>query len=437
MTASENNIVYQANWWTQGADPLTHNGSLGTAQPWTVVGQLNTSPAAPNSPANLTAIATSSSSIALNWGAATISGSGTVSNYLVFENGAQVASTTNTYYTINGLNASTSYNFTVEALDATGASPQSNVASATTLNASQFKSRGIFVPYIDMTLYTNQTLAQISQASGVKQFTLAFLQSSGNGNLGWGGTGTLSNDAPAGISILQEIKDLRAIGGEVIISFGGAAGIDPAAAATSAAQLQSQYQSVIDRYGATRLDFDIEGAQVANQASIDRRDAALVGLKAANPKLQISFTLPVLSTGLDNNGLHVLQSAKIAGLTPDVLNIMAMDYGASIDNGGQMGLDAVNAALGTHAQLQQLGMNSTTVGITPMIGVNDINTEIFTLADAQQLVSFAQGQSWVSELSMWSIARDNGAGAGQTYASATSSGLAQSNYQFSQIFGQF
>src|SRR5688572_10375426 len=29
---------YQANWWTQGEDPSTHNGGPGSGQPWTNIG---------------------------------------------------------------------------------------------------------------------------------------------------------------------------------------------------------------------------------------------------------------------------------------------------------------------------------------------------------------------------------------------------------------
>ena len=88
------------------------------------------------------------------------------------------------------------------------------------------------------------------------------------------------------------------------------------------------------------------------------RDQALIALKAANPGLQISFTLPVLPDGLDNNGLAVLAAAKHDGLTPDVVNIMAMDYGAAVDNNGAMGADAISAARATLAQMAKIGLAS-------------------------------------------------------------------------------
>jgi chitinase len=193
---------------------------------------------------------------------------------------------------------------------------------------------------------------------------------------------------------------------------------------------------VIDRYHVTSLDFDIEGWAVTNTASIALRDQALVALKAANPGLKISLTLPVLPTGLDANGLAVLRAAKQDGLNPDVVNIMAMDYGPAVDNGGQMGANAISAALNTIQQIAFIGLTSK-VGITPMIGVNDVATEVFTLADARMLLDFARGNDHVERLSMWSVSRDNGAGAGSPWASPVSSGLQQQDYAFSNIFKGF
>jgi hypothetical protein len=206
--------------------------------------------------------------------------------------------------------------------------------------------------------------------------------------------------------------------------------------ATSAQALQAAYQSVIDRYNIDSIDFDIEGGSIANQASLHLRDQAIAGLQAANPDLTVSFTLPVLPTGLDHWGLNLLQTAKQDGVRVDVVNIMAMDYGTAVDNNGQMGLNAILAAEATQVQLQGLGINAK-IGITPMIGVNDIISEVFTQSDAQALLAYAQNDPDVVRLSMWSVARDNGNGAGQTWASPDSSGIAQTTFEFASIFNHF
>jgi len=297
----------------------------------------------------------------------------------------------------------------------------------------------LYAPYIDMSITQDAQLETIQQQSGIHGVTLAFLVGTGSGcSLGWGGLGsTLPTDTLSdGTTIQSHVQNLQAAGVEVLISMGGANGADVTPSCTSVSGLQSAYQEVINRYHVTALDFDIEGALIADQSAIDLRDQALVALKAANPGLVISFTIPVEPTGLDANGVNLLTSAHSAGLSLDVVNVMAMDFGACCDNGGQMGLDATDAATAAHSQVQQAGLSSS-IGVTAMIGVNDTSPEVFQLSDANTLVSFANSNSYISRLAMWSLARDNGSCAGQTSASYACSGVSQTNYEFSQNFEQF
>jgi hypothetical protein len=328
--------------------------------------------------------------------------------------------------------------FAPATLDATGSSGESTPIS--THNAAASGSGASypheFSPYIDMAMPADADLSAIAAASGIHNFTLAFVLSSGSG-IGWQGVGTISDDTLAnGTTILSQVQAMQAAGADVTISFGGAAGQEAALTASGAASLQAEYQSVIDRYHVHSLDFDIEGLAVADQHSITLRDQALVGLKAANPGLIISYTLPVLPTGLTADGLNVLASAKHDGLAIDVVNIMAMDYGSAVDNGGQMGIDAIDAAIATEGQIAALGL-SAKLGVTPMIGVNDLSSEVFSLADAQALLNYAQTDSNIVRLAVWSVARDNGNSAGAHFASPDSSGIAQQPYDFSAIFHQF
>ncbi len=441
MTVMENGVTYKANWWTQGTDPAHHNGGPDTGQPWTIVATSDASHELASVPTGLAAAATSSTATILTWNASSVPGDGVVTGYAIFENGHQIATTTGTVYSLANLAADTTYTFAVAALDAAGSSAESNPISVHTAPISPGVPGGgnfahEFSPYIDMAMPQDANLSAIAAASGIHNFTLAFVLSSGGG-IGWQGVGTINDDTLAnGTTILSQVQAIQAAGGDVTISFGGAAGQEPALTATSAAMLQAEYQSVVDRYHVHSLDFDIEGAAVQDQHSIALRDQALVGLKAANPDLAISFTLPVLPTGLTADGLNLLANAKHDGLKIDVVNIMAMDYGAGVDNGGQMGLNAINAAIATENQLAELGLTAK-LGVTPMVGVNDISSEVFTLADAQALVNYAQTDSNIVRLSMWSVARDNGHSAGAHYASPDSSGIAQQPFDFSTIFHQF
>ncbi len=293
----------------------------------------------------------------------------------------------------------------------------------------------LFAPYVDMSITADENLVSMQQAAKFTAVTLAFLDSSNGCSVGWGGLGgTLPTDTLAnGTSIKSIVQSLQASGVQVILSFGGANGQEPALNCTSASQLQALYQSAINLYDVKMLDFDIEGGATTNQASITLRDQALVGLKAANSGLVISYTLPVLPTGLIASGVNILTSARHDGLAIDLVNVMAMDYGSGSDNGAQMALDATNAASATEKQVVAAGLSSE-IGITPMIGINDTNTEIFSLANAQTVLTFARNNSYIGRIAMWSLGRDNGSCPGEGYASPSCSGVTQTTYQFSQTF---
>jgi chitinase len=140
-----------------------------------------------------------------------------------------------------------------------------------------------------------------------------------------------------------------------------------------------------------------------------------------------------MPTGLTQDGVNLLTNTKSHNVNVSVVNVMAMDYGGA---DGSMGQDAINATVATHAQVQAAGL-SANMGCTPMIGQNDSSGEIFSLADAQTLVNWANGTSYVSRLAFWSVGRDNGGCAGSGSASPSCSGVSQSNYQFSGIFKGF
>jgi hypothetical protein len=197
---------------------------------------------------------------------------------------------------------------------------------------------------------------------------------------------------------------------------------------------QSMYQQVVNAYHPAGLDMDIEGG--VNSSVLM---SALAGLKRANPNLKLSLTLPVEPFGLINTGTDLLNAAHANGFNPDVVNVMAMDYGSGNDNlasGGTMGNDAIMAAQNTLNQVHAAGLSSS-IGVTPMIGVNDTNTEVFKFTDANTLMSFASSNSFITRLAFWSMARDNGGCAGQNFASATCSGVSQNTFQFAQTFVSF
>jgi chitinase len=296
-----------------------------------------------------------------------------------------------------------------------------------------------------MTLLTPAfDLAAASKASGLKDYTLAFVVDGGGCKASWGGYAPV-----AGAPFASDIIGLRAAGGDVIGSFGGAANQELAQTCTTVSALAAQYQSVVDTYHLTSIDFDIEGAAVADPTSIARRSQAIAILErnaaAAGRKLQVSLTLPVLPNGLTSDGLNVIRSAMANGVRIDVVNVMAMDYGdwAAPNPAGQMGPYAIDAAQATHDQLATLYPSDTdaqlwrTVGVTPLIGVNDLTNEVFTLSDASKLVSFAQSKN-LGRLAFWSATRDRECpGGAQTYSGPSCSSIVQSDWAFSRAFSAY
>ena len=303
-----------------------------------------------------------------------------------------------------------------------------------------------FAPFIDATGWPVFDYIGIAQQYGVRYYALGFVvaKSSSTCAASWG---TYYDN---GEILLEEINSLRGMGGDVIVSFGGAANTELAGACGSAAQLQAAYQAVIDTYNLTHIDFDIEGFWVANRPTIDRRSQAIKLLQNAaatsGRELKVWFTLPVLPTGLTADGIYVLQSAINAGVEIAGVNIMAMDYGSSAapNPEGKMGQYAIDAGTSLFNQIKTLYGSSKTdaqlwkmVGITPMIGMNDVTTEIFRITDAQQLLAWAQ-QKNIGMLSIWSGNRDKQCAGGEIGSvEITCSSILQSPYQFTTTFLPF
>ncbi len=278
-----------------------------------------------------------------------------------------------------------------------------------------------FAPYVDTSLYPAFDLLASAAATGVKDYNLAFVTDGGGCTPKWGGVTDLTSDAVA-----AQIGALRAKGGDVRVSFGGASGSELATACSSADALAAAYGKVVDAYGLTKVDFDVEGGALPNTAANTRRAQAIAKLQARHPGLDVSYTLPVMP---EANGVKI-----------DAVNIMAMDYGASYS--GDMGTYAEQAATATQAQVRSvLGLSDSaawkTVAVTPMIGVNDVASEIFTVDDATQLVAFAE-EKGLGSLSMWSATRDKQcAGGAKNYADATCSSIAQDAFAFSKAFAAY
>ncbi len=305
------------------------------------------------------------------------------------------------------------------------------------------------VPYVDVTL-TPTYQFQDPRSNPSRNIALAFVVAARTDPCtpSWGAAYTLGQAARQ-LELDRRIAQLRAVGGQVMVSFGGQANTELAAACTDVGRLTQAYRSVVDRYGVNVIDLDIEGAALQDAASIQRRAQALAALQrerhAAGHDLAIWLTLPVAPTGLLDDAQQVVLSTLRSGVSLRGVNVMTMDYGTFSGRPDMLAVarQALQATAGQLAGLYAgVGVKLDQVqrwarlGVTPMIGQNDIDNEVFTLQNARGLADFARRQG-VGRVSLWSINRD--APCGATFASvavhsATCSGVRQKALDFTNVY---
>ena len=393
----------------------------------------------PSTPTGLKVTGTGPGSISLAWTASTDNVA--VTGYHVYEGTTLTATTgTSPALTVSGLLAGSSHTFTVTAFDAAG--NESGHSNAVTAVAGSGTAPGIAAPYVDLGAWPTPSLPQLATATGLKDFSLGFIINGATAcTASWFG----AYDPGTGWD-KADFDAIRAAGGDVQPSFGGENGTELAQSCTDVTSLTAQYQKVVNAYSLDRIDFDIEGAAVADHASIDRRSAAIAAVQAAQAAkgrdLKVTLTLPVLPTGLTADGLYVLQSAYSHGVKVAAVNGMAMDFGDSTapNPAGQMGAYAIQSAQSVRGQVASVWTGLSTaqtwamVGVTPMIGQNDEADEVFGLSDAQQLITFAD-QNHLAELAFWAVTRDQACANGGGLSTCTE--ISQSPYQFSKLFAGF
>ncbi|MFL4493513.1 glycosyl hydrolase family 18 protein [Streptomyces sp. VTCC 41912] len=303
----------------------------------------------------------------------------------------------------------------------------------------------VFAPYFES--WTGESPAALSAQSGAKHLTMAFLQTAAKGSCTayWNG----STDTPVSpASFGDDIKTIKANGGDVIPSFGGytadTTGTEIADSCTDVNQIAATYEKVLTTYDVSRLDMDIEADSLDDSAAVDRRNQAIKLVqdwaKANGRTVEISYTLPTTTHGLTDSGLAVLQSAVRNGARVDVANIMTFDY---YDNAGHdMAKDTRTAAQGLYDQLAPLYPDKSPaqlwgmIGIIEMPGVDDFGpAETFSLANAQAVYDWAVAKG-VNTLSFWALQRDNGSCPGAP-SGDTCSSIPQNTWDFSHVFEPF
>ncbi|MGL5352035.1 MAG: immunoglobulin-like domain-containing protein, partial [Clostridium sp.] len=288
-------------------------------------------------------------------------------------------------------------------------------------------------PYVDMVDYYTAAGVGINGApkikkfyddTGVKFYNVGFIQSLGsvsNGKVdwGWGGYRVLSEKAPTDaqyMGIKQSIKEIRDIGGDVAISFGGLNGVALWQSTQDVDVLANTYIEIIQGYGATRIDLDVEGGAQNKAQNIINAKAIKKARDATG--VDVVLTLPVLPDGLTYEGLGVLEAYLANGVDLVCVNIMTMCYGTGVllpgENYGTASLRAVDSLkdqLKTYYS-KYAGKTLTNeeayakIGTTVSVGYESSTDPIFT-KDWSKLVVDHAIQNKIGMTSFWSINRDS------------------------------
>src|ERR1700722_13604760 len=304
----------------------------------------------------------------------------------------------------------------------------------------------VFAPYYEM-YDTSTDLAALSQQSGARYLSLAFLQTAASGSCTayWDGDTT---QPIAASSYGSDIAAIQAHGGNVIPSFGGYTAdtttTDIADSCTSVPAIAAVYESLITTYNVPRIDLDVEADSLTNTAGINRRNEAIALTEAwaaaHHRHIQFSYTLPTFPTGLPAAELGVLQNAVADGARISTVNLLTFDYYFGTEQ--DMVADTESAAEGLFGQLQTLYPRATArqlwhmIGVTEMPGIDDFGAdETFSTANAVTILHWAQ-KAGLGLVSFWALQRDNGGCVG-TKGAGTCSGVAQPTWYFSHVFEHF
>jgi hypothetical protein len=220
------------------------------------------------------------------------------------------------------------------------------------------------------------------------------------------------------------VPELDGAGVKFILSTGGAAG-------SFTCGSDAGFETFLARWSSSNLigvDFDIEAGQ--SQDVINNLVQRIATAHGKHPGLRFSLTLATLANNnggstasslgssapdsfnvYGDNSVNAVKSI-IGGSWPSYLtvNLMVMDYGSPssgvcVVSGGRcdMGQSALQAAYNLH---DHWGIPWSAIELTPMIGGNDATDEVFTLANADQIATFAKNNG-LAGIHYWSYDRDN------------------------------
>lgn len=226
------------------------------------------------------------------------------------------------------------------------------------------------------------------------------------------------------------MQPLASAGVRYVVSTGGQAGSFTCGSSAGMAQFLARYMSPY----MVGVDFDIEGGQT--QAQVNNLITNAAYAHTLYPNLRFSFTLATLAAsngsygGLNGVGDMVVRAVQAANRPNYTINLMVMDFGSAspgvcvVANGQcNMGQSAIQAALNLE---HTYGIPASRIELTPMIGMNDVSSEVFTLADVDTVTAYAVNQG-LAGLHFWSLDRDTPCPGSSGYASPTCNSVSGSS----------
>ncbi|WP_018332802.1 hypothetical protein [Actinomycetospora chiangmaiensis] len=286
-------------------------------------------------------------------------------------------------------------------------------------------------PYVDLTTPPLPDLGAVADASGQRDVVLGFVLAGAGCTPTWGGTTPLTDPAVQG-----SIAGLKARGGTVTVSSGGAAGDYLETRCPDAASLARAYGQALDVVGTDHLDVDIETDKGRAVSTARVADALKLLQTARGTRITLTVQVESADAGMTDDARDLVGTVSSRGVAARI-NLMVMNF-EQRGGWGESMLDAADLSL---AALQRLWPGSDPadvarrVGVTLMIGRND-TAATTTLADGATVVDGARARGY-GYVGAWSLLRDNGGCPGTATEADHCSGITQAPWAFTRALQRF
>jgi hypothetical protein len=290
---------------------------------------------------------------------------------------------------------------------------------------------GVNAPYEYLGWGDPQPPVQVMKATGITQFTLAFVLSDGTCNPAWDGYRPLLGGVDQ-----ATIDKIRQGGGDVVVSFGGWSGQKLGVVCPNPKALAAAYLKTIDAYRLKAIDIDIEHTEMYRRGPRHRVAKALAIVHQKDPSLRIFMTIGTNENGPDSAGTDLIRKLAAEHVHAD-WTIMPFDFGVPVKN---MGKVSIRASEGLKRDLMAAYHESATaayatMGISSMNGVTDESDEVVSTHDFQEMLAYAQ-EHHLARFTFWAVNRDRSCGGGGSPGDSCS-GIDQAPYAFTKIVAQF